>query len=391
MTNKNHKNKKRMSLGKALRNTAIAAGVSALSFLPFNASGQSQDTQDSLKNEKNYIYPYQKFSNYHTAGQGIIAKNYVPELSDVDFDSTFYAREGKLDIRFEDAEKILSKAQKFSDSRKHSTPDKKAYKNYLKSLEEYVGNHPSDSESLKKLNEAVDNGTLFTKKDSVYNNLENGIYAVVYESKGDKDRRVKSQTVPLFVHVKNSEKEKEKKDDTKDEDRTNYEFLPRKEKNKGSKYELGAIAQANCGPDMYGAGFGIKYGPVAFVANVYQGGNELVESVSDKGNGLGRYFSGKEINKDFLGVGGNLEAHLGDNFFLGGGANLWNYTNKTIEKINSSNGNVISKNTNSKSKSDMSWNGYVGFKTDITDDSKIGFQIGVDTKKDIYGGIRFSF
>ena len=102
--------KKRMSLGKTLKNTAIAAGISALSFLPSNTFGQNSE-------KTNYIFANEP-ARVTAAGDGILAKSYIQNLpltpnSNISVDSIFHADEGDIHYKAIDSQQGIKNIKNY--------------------------------------------------------------------------------------------------------------------------------------------------------------------------------------------------------------------------------------------------------------------------------------
>ncbi len=138
--------------------------------------------------------------------------------------------------------------------------------------------------------------------------------------------------------------------------------------------------------------FGVQYGPVAALLNYGHSKDEnILNAVTDPSIN-GRYAEMKENNTDmrFLGVAGELHAFSNKKIspFIGGGINTWNYT--TEKKLNIMKGDqVLKSNTDSKTNSKNSWKTYGGLDVNIKN-SKLGLQIGYDSKAKFFAGTRYS-
>ena len=421
MTNKmksdqNNPKKPKRNSGNFWRNAALI-GTLALPLFFSSPKASAQETNASEKQGKNYIYSHDK--KVTAAGDGVFGKTFVQNLpltpkSKISLDSLFYAKQGNVCFDVVRAEKGISNIKNYIVSQGDLTGKEKAFKTHLNSLENFVEKNPSDTKSVKLLNKALEDGTLSVKEDSLYNpktqewNIKKGPYII--RAKSNKTDNLKKQTIPILANVsthyektpvvdrkgiesslygynKNNKEQDGKTFIEYDVNSKDDSGEDKKDKEKENK--LGLIVQGNYGSEMYGGGVGLKSGNIAGILDFSKAKDKPVKNIKDNPSDLGRYFSGKEENVDYTSIGASLEFHPG-NFFFGAGGNLWSYTNKTTEKINSSSGEVLSKNTDSRSKTDLSGKVYGGYNINITDNFDFGIQGGYETKKGPFVGGRFS-
>lgn len=138
-----------------------------------------------------------------------------------------------------------------------------------------------------------------------------------------------------------------------------------------------------------GGDAGIRYGSVGFSANYSQANNIMIDSLSTPLS-KGRIGSGRKDEIDFKSLGLSVEVHPLGPFFIGGGANLWNYTLSSEEKILASDGSELKSAQNSKSQTEISERAFGGLEIPI---KRFGLRVfgGYDTKKGGFGGAGLSF
>ncbi|HKL24162.1 MAG TPA: hypothetical protein VJ912_02400 [Candidatus Nanoarchaeia archaeon] len=417
-SDKNKSKKTKGNFGNFLKKTALI-GTLALPFFFSSPKVSAQTNQNAANNQgKNYIYANDK--KITAAGDGIFAKTFVQNVpltpkSKISLDSLFHAKKGKVYFDVINAKKGISNIKNYIVSQGELTGKEKAFKNHLNSLEKFAEKNPGDSNTVEILNNALKDGTLSVKEDSLYDakkdewKIKDGAYII--RAKSSAKDNLKTQSIPIYTNISTHHEKSPKiegkgiesylhgynKNNTKQGGKTfiEYDVNPSKEKEenkekKNSNKDFSLIAQGNYGKNFYDAGIGFKLGNIAGVFDFSKAKDQTIRDVETPLGETGRYFSGKEQNIDQTGIGANIEWHPG-NLYFGVGGKHWSYTTKTTEKMHSSNGDVLKNNTNSESKTDLSGKIYGGYNISLSDKFNLGIQGGYGTKFGPFGGIRFSY
>jgi len=423
---------KKKSLRKKIKDWTVAgigAGIMAFSYNPEAKAENTEKTQ--VQNNINHIHAQDQ--RFTAAGDGILAKTFIQNLpltpdTKTDLNSLFYtekenpdnlkdAEKRDLEWRVIDSQQGLNNIKSYLNSQERElTGKEKAFKTHLNFLEDYTKRNSSDTESVNKLMKALEDGVVDVQADSLYNseknewNIKKGTYMLIAK---DKDE---SQSVPILTNVSthfNKSPELKGKgvesylmgDNLKNLDLDKmtlirYDIGPEKGFFDDAGWSI--IAQGTAGSDVYGAGIGAKYGPIAGALNIYSSSDETTKDVtSQPSERTGRYFSGTEKEVDKKGFGLGLEYHpkkVLSGSFLGAGIDYWNWTTETDENIHTSEGSVLARNTNSESNSDTSFNGYIGYSHPLNERwdlrGQVGYRTGVgknETGKGFFGGVGLSY
>ncbi len=161
------------------------------------------------------------------------------------------------------------------------------------------------------------------------------------------------------------------------------------------KLNFNIIAGINANDKFLEGNLGLGYGPVTFIANYGNAKNERINEIkTDPFPKTGRYGYGTKDNLNVRVVGISAELHPFFNKtvspFIGAGINKWDYDEKTIEQIRGPNDGIIKENSNSISKRETSYKGNLGTNVNLGKNSKLGVNIGYDTKAKFNGGVRFT-
>ncbi|MBW6442381.1 hypothetical protein K0A97_01200 [Patescibacteria group bacterium] len=140
---------------------------------------------------------------------------------------------------------------------------------------------------------------------------------------------------------------------------------------------------------------GVGYGPVSFVVNSSEAGDQKVREISVPLS-EGILGVGEEYNSNFRSVGVGGEIDISRYLSVGAGVNQWTSTNHVKESIVSSSGEIIKENENSKNQKSKSYNVNSSINFPILNDLSLGLTGGYNWMKDhgesgAYGGIRLSY
>lgn len=392
-----------------------SASVSSADSLQKSKSKIEQiQTREKQKPSKKPNYIYSKDPKITASGDGIFAKTYLHNFdlmpdSKISFDSLFYAMQGDVNFKFSDAKSGIENILSYMENQGLDSKDT-AFRNHVYDLIKYIHKNPSDSLSLEKLNSAVSDNVIDAGEDSLYSQknklweIKDGVYMLVAESQNTK--KLEKQSVPMLVELNMHDKKNPKikvrglesrlyADNLNDEEKqtkiqyvqTNQDSTQNQKPKKTKQKKLSLIVQGNYGEEIYEAGLGLGVGPVAGLINFARARDENIKDIQTPKSSSGRYFTGTEDNVNYNAVGGSIEAHLW-RFYLGAGANYWNYTTNIKESIKA-NGKTLAENTDSESKNEFSQKAYLGF--EFGKNLRLGLHGGYDTKKGGFGGARISY
>lgn len=429
------KYKQKKSFRNRLINLGLAGfGALVMTFYP-TPNVSAKEVQKELKKpsyttEEVRDFIYSEDLLITTAGDGVFGKTFLNKLelkpdSKIDLNNIFYTlgkdkdKEKDLNFGVIDSQQGIQNIRDYIKSKGKLTGKEKAFVNHLNFLEKYASENPSDPETIKKLNKALEDGVIDTQADLLYNldknewDIKKGTYVLIAKNPE------KSETVPVLInldtHGDKAILEKKGIESTLYGDNlrnledygtastfVEHDIKPEKlEKETKEKKNLEGIVQVKAG-DFYGVGAGLKYGPLAGIVNVYGASDETTKDIeTEPSSRTGRYFSGTEEEIDWKGIGFDVEYHP-QNFlkgaYIGAGLTHWDYTVKTEESIHASDGSILAENSDSSKESDTSSHGYVGYSHPLTDRLNIRGQVGYSTGagegdigKGLFGGLGLSY